>query len=99
MPILFAVVALLLNVQQASASVQGADTVSGIVHVDQQHAARDQGCALHVTGCCSVSMGLVAEGSLDITYLPYHAAFELDAGSSRTYASRRSKQFRPPRPI
>lgn len=98
LPILFAVIALLLNVQQASAAVQAPNTSIGVIHVDQ-HAEQKERCALHVAACCSMSMGTVALASFDIAYLHYRPAFDLDAGSSPFFANRPSEQFRPPRQL
>ena len=98
MPILFAIAALLLNVQQANAAVQAPNTSSGMIHVDQ-HAEQIERCALHVTACCSMSLGTVASASFDISYLDYRPAFDLDAGSSPFFANRPSEQFRPPRQV
>tara|TARA_R110002020_G_scaffold25225_18_gene82199 strand:+ start:4765 stop:5088 length:324 start_codon:yes stop_codon:yes gene_type:complete len=98
LPILFAVIALLLNVQQANAAVQAPNTSIGMIHVDQ-HAEQNERCALHITACCSMSMGMVAFSSFGIAYLDYRPAFDLDAGSSPSFANRPSEQFRPPRQV
>lgn len=98
LPILFAVIAMLLNVQLANAAVPATNTPIGMIHVDQ-HAEQNERCAWHVTACCSMSMGTVAITSSDIAYLEYRPAFEIDAGSSSVNASRPSQQFRPPRQV
>lgn len=95
LPTLFAVIALLLAVQQASATPHLSDSSVTMVHIDQ-HPQGDPS-DLHATGCCSVSVGTAAAAFYGVGYSSDRAAFEFDTGSIAPYQSLRSKQYRPPR--
>lgn len=95
--ILFAALALVLSVHQASAACHEGKSTTDVVNAEP-HGVQNSQDAFHSVGCCSASVGVGAAEFYGIFYAASQI-YSLDGGGDAVYPHTQSKHFRPPRPV